>query len=363
MLRIYLQKDSKFWWISFTAPNGQRIRRSTRVRDKGEAERIGRAWALDAERAHADAEAGIERPSDISLIDLAAAYLLSVEPEKAKRYVQTLEILIAARILPHFGEDTRARTLTPASIEEFRRTLLRGRPVSDQHRGWPAVSAATANRYMVALRQMLAHGVRLGHLRHNPATRVKKLKERTEQRHRALSDQEIEALLQELAESRTEGRAHHTLWVRFLIETGLRASEAAALRWEDVRLLHDPPHVHVRAGTAKDAERRDVPLTQAAIDAIRALAERRGAPVGLVFGPFCRREALLGAWKRTGLPGRCPSAHDLRHTFASRCVAAGLSLAELKVIMGHDSIMTTERYIHTYGDTMHAVARKLNLRA
>ena len=77
----------------------------------------------------------------------------------------------------------------------------------------------------------------------------------------------------------------------------------------------------------------------------------------------CRREALAGAWKRTGLPGRCPSAHDLRHTFASRCVAAGLSLAELKVIMGHDSIMTTERYIHTYGDTMHAVARKLNLRA
>jgi site-specific recombinase XerD len=40
------------------------------------------------------------------------------------------------------------------------------------------------------------------------------------------------------------------------------------------------------------------------------------------------------------------SAHTLRHTCASRLVQAGVSLYEVRQLLGHSSITVTERYAH-----------------
>ena len=39
--------------------------------------------------------------------------------------------------------------------------------------------------------------------------------------------------------------------------------------------------------------------------------------------------------------------HDLRHTFASRLVRKGVDLNTVKELMGHASITTTQRYLHS----------------
>jgi integrase len=43
---------------------------------------------------------------------------------------------------------------------------------------------------------------------------------------------------------------------------------------------------------------------------------------------------------------------DLRHTFATRLVQAGVNLYVVKELMGHESIKTTERYAHHYPESL-----------
>ena len=38
--------------------------------------------------------------------------------------------------------------------------------------------------------------------------------------------------------------------------------------------------------------------------------------------------------------------HDLRHTFGTRAIENGATLVEVKEVMGHKSIQTTEGYVH-----------------
>jgi integrase len=355
MSKVYRRGQTPYWYADYVTPTGERIRRSTKCRDKGAATRIAREWERGAEHQAADELSGIALPSEILVIDLATEFIDAITHEKAAGYVAALEEHLRVRIIPYFGAETMAAKVTRQDVEGFRRALLSGAAPRNsgpkRNRPDSPMRAVTVNRHVVTLRRLLEFGVRQGYMKENAARNLPALRERTEPRHRALSDLELDALCRELGPI-------HERWVRFLVAAGLRDGEAELLRWEDVDFTHRI--ITVRASTAKDAETRRVPLTRAAREVLDVIAEELDIRKGPIFGAVDRRQALLHAWKRTELPGRTPSAHDFRHTFASRAVKAGLDLEELRQILGHKSVITSQKYIHLYGDRWAEAARKLD---
>ena len=63
-------------------------------------------------------------------------------------------------------------------------------------------------------------------------------------------------------------------------------------------------------------------------------------------------QLLRGYSKAVGFPGLAP--HDLRRTCAKLCRSAGGELEQIQLLLGHASVQTTERYLGTKQDLVHA---------
>jgi integrase len=68
------------------------------------------------------------------------------------------------------------------------------------------------------------------------------------------------------------------------------------------------------------------------------------------------RKPLLRALAAAGID-RHITIHDLRHTFATLCVQAGVDVRQLQEMLGHSTIAMTARYVHALGGYSSAVER------
>jgi site-specific recombinase XerD len=157
-----------------------------------------------------------------------------------------------------------------------------------------------------------------------------------------------------------------------LLGCGLRRSEVAALTMA---------HVQQRDGrwcivdlVGKHGRVRTVPMPTWVKVAIDAWATEAGIVDGRVFRPVHRGEQVHGealsekvVWQllqdyaeAVGVKGIAP--HDLRRTCAKLCRAAGGELEQIQLLLGHASVQTTERYLGTKQDLVHAPNDGIKLR-
>lgn len=223
------------------------------------------------------------------------------------------------------------------------------------------------------LRGTLARAVEDGLLKANPAADVKVARQKRTQEpwtYANPAEQFGLVLAAPAAERAIVGVA---------IGLGLRAGELVALRLADVHVDGDRPHVVIRYGGAPDlptktGKIRQVPLFGIALEAMRAwlaalptyAAEN---PHRLAFprkrGGFRDENHVIPweAWKQTldvaGITRRF-RWHDLRHTCASSLVSGwwgrAWSLIEVRDMLGHSSVTTTERYAHLAGTALDRAA-------
>ena len=156
--------------------------------------------------------------------------------------------------------------------------------------------------------------------------------------------------------------------ILLMLETGLRAGEALALRWRDIHLTRKRLEVHstvVRLANKKqsfvqdcaksEASNRTIPLTPYAVRLLERLSQ--GGKGEWVFtntdGERLSYEALR--WQ-TGCVCReagvdYKGEHVFRHTFATNCYYKKIDIKILSRLLGHADVnITYNVYIHLYGD-------------
>lgn len=164
---------------------------------------------------------------------------------------------------------------------------------------------------------------------------------------------EIDSLLGAIDEDRIEA-SRDTAIIEVLYSCGLRVSELCGLTYSEVFL--DEGYLHV---WGKGRKERLVPMSPKAVaDVQRYLNDpyrynakseydqylfisRRGQPISRIT-VFCLIRTLA---EQAGIQKEI-SPHTLRHSFATHLLEGGADLHAIQLMMGHESIATTEVYTH-----------------
>jgi integrase/recombinase XerC len=134
--------------------------------------------------------------------------------------------------------------------------------------------------------------------------------------------------------------------LELLYGSGLRIGELAVLRWEDIDLAERWVRIQ-----GKGNKERMVPLGSYAVRALKELGREDRPGGSYVFpggekGHISERtinRIVKRAARQAGLSGVTP--HMLRHSFATHMLEGGASLRVLQDLLGHESLITTQRYL------------------
>ena len=161
----------------------------------------------------------------------------------------------------------------------------------------------------------------------------------------------------------TETRRRYEMLFGLLLNSGLRISEALRLKASDVRILEGMAK-SVRVIGKGDKERL-VPLPGAfgAVFGFWLKDRNRGEAIfakadGKPVSPQAARAYLRGMLNKAGIDKKI-SPHKLRHTYATNLLNAGAELVDIKALLGHESIATTQIYTNVGQERMEQVVNKL----
>jgi integrase len=205
------------------------------------------------------------------------------------------------------------------------------------------VKPGTVNRELTVIKHMFRKAIEWGMTTTNPATAVKRLPV-NDQRTRFLTEAEIQNLL--LACEKEITSPWLLSLVTLALNTGMRQGELLNLKWDGVNFERGV----ISVLQPKTMRWKTIAMNEATREALNWLNEHRYGDY-LFMWPWedrIGRTTAYDAFKEV-----CSAAgikdfrfHDLRHTFASHLVMAGVDLVTVKDLMGHVGINMTVRYSH-----------------
>jgi integrase len=264
------------------------------------------------------------------------------EPGKKRLVAGTINALVAAYYESHdfkrLGDNT--KRLQRSHLERFREkngdkrtdalTSANIRTLLDKRADTPA----SANNFLKVMRGLCRFGLDRGMLKDNPASSVRRLRDKTDGIE-PWTDEQLDAF-----EARHPLGTKANLALRLMLYTAQRRSDAIRLGKQHVK---DGALAIRQQKTGERVEIPILPVLQEAIDKtpggdLTFLVTNFGKPFSMAgFGNWFRDRC-----NEAGLPDR--SAHGLRKSALTRLAEAGMSTHQIMAISGHKSLSEVERY-------------------
>jgi integrase len=326
-----IYRRGKIWWYSFEF-QGRRIQESSGFANKKR--------AIDAE--------SIRRAG---LLERRAGFTRIKLPPRFEEFVSVFLVWSKQQHLPKTYQlhDNNCKSLkryfdgkwldeiTPGMVEDFKLARVQEKRWGEEEER--AISGVTVNRALATLRLLFNYAERCGYRVPNP---VKGLEFYKEPKHiRVIS------LEEEIAYFAAASQPLKDI-SRIILETGMRPDEVFRIEFANVDFSQ---RTIFNTFGKTPAARRKLTMTNEVYSILKGRAasnkSRYAFPSGTSLDrPIARvHKAHYGAVARAGIQPRF-ILYDLRHTYASRAVMAGVDLPTLAALLGHTNIQMSMRYVH-----------------
>lgn len=318
-----LYQRGNVWWIRYTGPDGRQrfeTSRSTSRKDADTLLILRKKQVMEGINPHAE-----QKLKSYPFTELADQYDAWAIRQRA---YHTSKKYFIAHLREHFGACF-VKNLTVQMIEEYQSKMLE-----------EGKAKATVNRHVACLKHMLTKAVEWEMVQEGVLQKIRKVKMIPEQnqRLRFLSEEECQQVV--IACS-----PHLKPIVITALNTGMRKEEILSLRWDK--------HIDLRHGfilldKTKNDERREIPINDAVSATLQSLVRRIDSPYVFTDSAGQRfwdvKKGFQSACQRAGIKDF--TFHDLRHTFASHLIMAGVDLPTVRELLGHKTLTMTLRYAH-----------------
>src|SRR5580704_2750238 len=337
-------KRGKVYWYHFTF-QGRRIQESSGFQNKTAAQRAEAKRKVDL----LDRRTGFTKLKVAPKFDEFAEQFL--EWSKGQHRPKTQELHSGnCGALKRFFRGKWMDEITHGMVEDFKLARIREKRWGKQK--GIAVSVVTVNRALSTLRLMYNYAERCGFQVSNPVKHVEFFRETGRTR--------IISLEEELAYMAAASQTLKDI-ARIMLDTGMRPEEVFRIERTNIDLAQRTimnPFGKTRAA------RRKLTMTEedwwimkkraGSSDSVYVFPspDNPERPIGSV------RKAHDGAIRRAKIKPAF-RLYDLRHTYASRAVMAGVDLPTLGALLGHTTIQMTMRYVHPAEEHKREAAGKI----
>lgn len=341
-LYVDVRPTGKSFRFRFTAPSGK-PRSITLGREPAMTLDDARIKALDLSKKLLQGDDVVAERQRRANMPLFRDYIVETylpHSKATKRSYGDEKQLVENHLIPAFG-DRKLHQVKKLDLKTFVQTKL-----ADGY------NPSTVNRMIAAIKMVFNRAEEWDIIQshENPARGVRgvKVPKRVD---RFLSAEEAQRLE---AEVRASESPMLRFIIAFLLLTGARKREALDARWSDVDFNRRVWTIPL----SKSGRPRYVPLSPEAVNVLEELQRQsfrvmgyRTNDVEWIFpNPRTRKPFvnIFFAWNRARQRAGLPDVriHDLRHSFASALVNEGMTLYDVKEILGHSNMATTTRYAH-----------------
>ena len=317
-------KRGNKWWIRYRV-NGQLIRRAAGY-DKRQAED-----ALAAVRG--DLVRGTYKLRGKSEIRTFSEMVTEYLEDKADKRSLSRDRVSFKSLMPEF-QHLELNQITVREIEAYIKKRKR------------SVSGATINRELALLKCLFNLAIRSGYTERNPVREVKRCQEAAWRTKYVFSEAEMHKLINAAAP-----HLQPILWLAF--GTGLRKGDILGLKWKDV----DLDRGIISLVMQKTGEIVEIPLLLLLREILAQMKKSSSGSEYVFTSAWPSRKAgqhtrlidiktgFKAALRRSGLADKGYRFHDIRRSFATLIYKRGAGLTAVQRLLGHKSVLTTERYL------------------